>query len=460
MQSGVPGLSKRAEAQLEKSGSSPLMNVLFKTFSNQWDEEYNPDGVINAGLAENSLLHPWLTDFFEKKGSLKLEHTDLTYGTSILGSERIFAALASLYAKHFNPHAPLQSSHIAVSNGLSSMIEHLAACISDEGDSWLIPAPWYNGFLQDLSATSKVEIASVDVPDGEQGELGEVGALEEEMQRREKEGGSKITAILVTNPHNPLGFCYKRDVLLEYARFAERWKLYLVVDEIYALSVFASPDDSALPTFTSILSIDVLTEAGCNPSRIIQLYGLSKDFGANGLRGGNLVCQYNERIMQALSSTAMPMRIGSPTDILWSALLNSPDFPTYLSLNRRALSNAYAYLTSWLKAHNIPYRPANAGHFVLADLRHFVRKVGKVEQTESGQEGEPTRDQEIAFLNKLVEEAKVYWAPGFSYAVSQYGFFRVTFSIHRREQEVALARVEKLCDLKAKALELSKQFPP
>ncbi|BGP49569.1 hypothetical protein JCM10450v2_005463 [Rhodotorula kratochvilovae] len=432
MQHREPPLSRRAVKQQEKSAKSPLLSALFRTFSNLWSED-NPDGVINAGLAENSLLHDWLIAFWERQGTLKIEHADLTYGKSILGSDRIFTALGSLYAAHFKPHDEVKPEHIATSNGLSPMIEHLAAVTSDVGDEWLIPAPWYNGFAQDLNATSQVGIASVSIPVGKTGTLAEVEALEAEMQRRK-------------------GFCYSREVLVEYCKFAERWNLYLISDEIYALSVF-DPDDyaDALP-FTSILSIDVLTEAGCNPSRIIQLYGASKDFGANGIRAGAAVIQHNKRLMGALAANAMPMRMGSPTDILWSALLTSPDLDTYLALNRTALSRAYAFLTAWLRAHDLPYTPANAGHFVLVDFRAHFAKAERA-QVEGGQEKYAC---EIGFLNKVVDSG-VYM--GFSYAVDAPGFFRMTFSIRRHELDIALGRLEKLCGLSAKAKELSGQFP-
>lgn len=52
----VPPLSKRTQTALRKGASSPHSNALFKTFGNQWSEE-NPQGVVNAGLAENSLMH-------------------------------------------------------------------------------------------------------------------------------------------------------------------------------------------------------------------------------------------------------------------------------------------------------------------------------------------------------------------------------------------------------------------
>ncbi|GJN90234.1 hypothetical protein Rhopal_003233-T1 [Rhodotorula paludigena] len=455
MQLHVPGLSERATKQLDETSKSPLFSAIFRTFGNQaslisplrrrlrtaayWSEE-NPDGVVNAGLAENSLLHDWLIKFWERQGTLKIGHTDLTYGTSILGSSRIFSALGEHYQRYFAPHVPVAEKHIATSNGLSPMIEHIAAVISDPGDQWLLPAPWYNGFVPDLNAASQVGIASVSIPAGKNGTLAEVEAMHAEMERRAGDKSApKITAVLVTNPHNPLGFCYTREVLIEYCKFADKWNLYLVSDEIYALSVFDADHSAEVAPFTSILSIDAVREAGCSPARIIQLYGASKDFGANGIRAGNAVCQHNDKFMSALASTAMPMRMGSPTDILWSALLTSPDLEEYLSLNRRALSRAYAYLTAWLRAQDLPYTPANAGHFVLVDYRKHVDKVEPDDNTWENVEDKFIK--EIAFLNKLVD-AGVYCGPG------------------RKEIEVALERIEQLCGMPAKAKELSGQYPP
>ncbi|GAA5999565.1 uncharacterized protein JCM10292_004231 [Rhodotorula paludigena] len=222
MQLHKPGLSERATRQLDETSKSPLFSAIFRTFGNQarlsplnyWSEE-NPDGVVNAGLAENSLLHDWLIKFWERQGTLKIGHTDLTYGTSILGSSRIFSALSEHYQKYFAPHVPVAEKHIATSNGLSPMIEHIAAVISDPGDQWVLPAPWYNGFVPDLSATSQVGIASVSIPAGKNGTLAEVEAMHAEMERRAGDKSApKITAVLVTNPHNPLGFCYTRFVKL------------------------------------------------------------------------------------------------------------------------------------------------------------------------------------------------------------------------------------------------------
>ena len=184
-------------------------------------------------------MHEYLARFWERQGSLRITHTDLTYSTSVLGSDRLFRALSTYFQTYFDPLVPVLPKHIATSNGLGAMIEHVAAAISDPGEAWLVSAPYYYGFGPDLDANSQVQIASVHVPREQCNTLAEVELLDAEMERRERDVVKpKITAVLITNPHNPLGFCYSREVLLAYCRLAQRWNLFLVSDEIYANSVY------------------------------------------------------------------------------------------------------------------------------------------------------------------------------------------------------------------------------
>lgn len=159
-----------------------------------------------------------------------------------------------------------------------------------------------------------------------------------------------------------------------------------------ALSTFET-SHSAVP-FTSILSIDPLVEAHCNPSRIVRdfsrslpvklrssllyniqhvVYSASKDWGVNGLRLGVLVSQANPELHTAMESSCLLMKISSASDILWSSLLLDPvALPTYLEMNRSRLAQAYQHAIRFLEEHEITYRPSNAGHFVWIDLRRYL----------------------------------------------------------------------------------------
>lgn len=126
-----------------------------------------------------------------------------------------------------------------------------------------------------------------------------------------------------------VGFCYSREALLAYCEFAERWNLFLIVDEVYATSIYSSGefyaclwqlqghssqrapsiDASDVQPFISILSLNV----SCHRGRIIQLYGISKDFGSNGLRVGVLVVPENQRLLDAMAPSSLQRKIGSPS---------------------------------------------------------------------------------------------------------------------------------------------------
>lgn len=85
------------------------------------------------------------------------------------------------------------------------MLDHLSSVLCDDGEAVILPTPFYNGFEEDMGDRSGVHLVDVEILEGEHGELKEVERLEKEMERREKEGGAKVRAVLITNPHNPLG---------------------------------------------------------------------------------------------------------------------------------------------------------------------------------------------------------------------------------------------------------------
>lgn len=73
-------------------------------------------------------------------------------------------------------------------------------------------------------------------------------ACMERAYRQAAEYGARLEAVLLCNPHNPVGQCYDREVLGAIMKFCHQDRLHLIFDEIYTLSAFAEP-------FTSVLSI-------------------------------------------------------------------------------------------------------------------------------------------------------------------------------------------------------------
>lgn len=351
--------------------------------------------------------------------------TESGTGTSVAGSERLFSALRHFYAEQIHARKPLEREHIIAMTGATAVLDQLAFVLGDPGDSIVVPAPRYNAIPEDFQTKALVRCVEAPVTLDEAGTLAEIARVDEVLTKE----GNKCKAILIINPHNPLGFCYTREMLFEYARLAEKHNVFLICDEIYATSVYKSDLTDASP-FTSILSLD-LTPAKVNPARILQIYGASKDFGSNGLRIGVLVCQDNPSFYAGMMAMApFVVKISSPADSMWSSLLASAELPDYIRKNQEALGEAYAYVTSWLRDRSIPYRPANAGHFVLIDLRKFCASPASV-------------NAEIALAQEMLQGG-VYLGPGFSYAVNQPGWFRLTFSIDRQLLDKVLNRLDRI----------------
>ena len=60
----------------------------------------------------------------------------------------------------------------------------------------------------------------------------------EEAILKAAKDGVKIRALLLCNPHNPLGKCYTVDALKAHFVLCKKYNIHLISDEIYGLSVF------------------------------------------------------------------------------------------------------------------------------------------------------------------------------------------------------------------------------
>jgi len=98
---------------------------------------------------------------------------------------------------------------------------------------------------------------------------------------------SRIKAVLLCNPHNPLSRCYPKKALLEVMEFCQEHGLHLIVDEIYALTDLNGAPEKA-PKFVSALSLaEPLVPEGAvkvDPSRVHVVWSASKVFGMSGFR--------------------------------------------------------------------------------------------------------------------------------------------------------------------------------
>ncbi|KAK0565889.1 hypothetical protein OC844_000997 [Tilletia horrida] len=429
-------LSKRGQSHAAKI--SPFWAIFDCMLQDAYCPKSNPDGVVNMAIANNSLMEAELLQFANTHRTL--EPTDLTYGTSLFGSTRLFNALSHHFNAHFSPFESVRPEHIITGPGCGSLLDQLSTHLLDDGDAFLCAQPFYNGFPADAEPRAGVSVVGVRSPYGA-GEGVEdewyrgAGALAGFEDALLAEHG-RVKAVLLCQPHNPIGRCYDRAAVIAYGRFCQKHDLHLVSDEIYALSTFATSDNAEPQPFVSALSIDWEAE-GVHPSRISVIYSASKDTGMNGIRVGALVTQHNPDLMAAMKVTAKLNMVGSPADALFSALLTDAHFfPRFVATNRARLSASYETIKSWLQHHGIRYQPANAGHFVMVDFTPLLPTVDK-----DGKKITDLRDADTMLWAKALEH-KVAITPGSNYAYPRPGVFRVTFSLLPQALAEGLRRLE------------------
>ncbi|KAF8632797.1 hypothetical protein AX17_004759 [Amanita inopinata Kibby_2008] len=153
------------------------------------------------------------------------------------------------YDPNNNPNARSSNALLALLHNLNSIFITTFA------------TPYCQGF--DLNDITPV---GVPVPISDMFTPVELTHFEKALQKSNYEG-TTIKAVILRNPHNPLGRSYPPQVTVEYFRFCEKHNLHLISSEIYALSDFPSSDVSNTQPFVSALSFD-LKEHGINASRV------------------------------------------------------------------------------------------------------------------------------------------------------------------------------------------------
>ncbi|EGO00738.1 hypothetical protein SERLA73DRAFT_178645 [Serpula lacrymans var. lacrymans S7.3] len=433
--SGQTALSSYGQAKAETRKTALQLQ---KNMRDSYHEKTNIDGIVNIGVAENTLMYEDLREYFER--NLHLTPTDFTYGDGLTGTMRLCTAVSRFLNSYFEPYRPVVPDHLIMGSGLMTVLSQVTRVIADPGDGILLASPYYQGFDVSFTVQNGIIPIGVPIPASDMFTVKELTHLKRGLQESTAKGIT-IKAVMLCNPHNPLGRCYPPDVIIAYCRFCEDHNIHLLSDEVYALSVFPSCDVPDPEPFVSVLSID-LEKHGVNPSRVHALYGMSKDFNANGFRAGVFVSQSNPMLIETLTVTTIFMVISSVTDTLWSTLLMDESYlPAFITKNQLLLRDAYEYVTSWLRFHNLPYIPSSAGHFLMVDLRPVLSDVDRYASLLSITPEHNMRERELALARFLLAH-KVSIIPGANCHIAEGGWFRLTFSVRRDFIDVALGRIE------------------
>ncbi len=347
----------------------------------------------------------------------------LTYGDGSVGSDDLRGAIAKFVNDHFGPVEKIGYTSVTVLNGVSAILDCVAWCVCDEGESILIGRPFYVGFVSDFMNRAKVDLVAVAFGEVDPMSLAAVVEYEKAIEEATSRG-KKIKALVLCSPHNPLGRCYTPDVLEAYLRLCSKYGIHMISDEVYAMSVFPNNDVPKPIPFRSVLSLEY--RKLIDPALLHVLYGMSKDFCSNGLRIGAFISTDNPELHAAMRAISKFAWSSSLADLAWSSILSDEPFlQVYFTKLTTQLTKAYNLCTSILRGMNVPYSPANSGPFLWINLSGFLQR--KTIESE--------RDLALRMI-----KAGLWLATGEAYRSEEPGWFRLTFAVPEPEIRLGLER--------------------
>jgi aspartate/methionine/tyrosine aminotransferase len=392
----------------------------------------NPD-VINLAVAENVLIFDRFKKIFQDSTSFTLANTK--YPQFFYGEVSVRQMTANLLSKTFEHK--VEPAHLSGVSGVSAALENLAFALFSPGDTVLVPTPYWQGFKWCFQQRPRMTIIPVDLlpQDGFKLTVSDVKKAYDDA-----DPNNKPKAVVLTNPHNPLGINYERELLEElYTWVLTKTKMHIISDEMYCHSQIDKPG----PDFVSAFALNVYKR---NKDRVHIVWGFAKDFGLSGFKAGFIVstCEKVHNHVRSNISVDIPDRYGwfSPFDSLKNFMLQNILSADNGDLPHEAMQEYKKKLTIAFKKIEQLFNeckdiklhpPTRAAQFFWLDLRAYLDRVPSNYKFSSLKASDLLDHPECAetedrLLKYIANQGKVQLLPGQTLSCKEPGFFRLCFT--------------------------------
>ncbi|CAD6199275.1 unnamed protein product [Caenorhabditis auriculariae] len=230
-----------------------------------------------------------------------------------------------------------------------------------------------------------------------------------------------VKGIVIINPHNPLGVVFDQDQVIRLCNWAASQNLYVIIDEIFANSVF---DPKA--NFKSFLCY---YKKLARPDHVAYMWGFSKDYGVPGFKFAVI-----HSTSPTLRAVLGKLEYYSPVsclvqDFAVKFLADNEWLQNYHKTLKHRLAVHYNFTVKHFKEMRIPYVPAQGGFCVFADFSEMLKsKTSKAELE----------------LWRKVATGGVMLTPGDHQKCLKPGWFRLVFACTKEELQEGIRRLYKL----------------
>lgn len=299
---------------------------------------------------------------------------------------------------------------IIVSNGAKQCLANAFMAILNEGDEVVVPRPYWVSYPELIKLAGGVPVYA---------DSREEENFKYTIKALEAKVTDKTKAIIINSPNNPTGTIYRKEELLELAKFCEDHDIIIISDEIYEKLIYDGEEH---------ISIASLTKYSYENTIVIN--GLSKSSAMTGWRIGYAAAR--KEIVKLMTSiqSHMTSNINSMSQYAAvEALRNSEESLKAMvkEFNKRRL-----YMIERLNhIKDIKYIVPKGAFYVMIDVSNFYGK--KINGT--------LIQDSLSFSKELLEEEKVAVVPGIGFGVDNY--IRLSYATSKGNIEEGINRIEK-----------------
>ena len=278
-------------------------------------------------------------------------------------------------------------SEIMVTVGAMEGLYLALLSITNPGDEYIIPAPYYVNYGQMVHMCGGVPVI-VDKP------------AEEPLSFRTEDIEAAITtktkAIIINTPSNPSGKIISWNKIEKLAELAKKHDLYVISDEVYKCLIYGENK------FKSIVSIEGMRE------RTILTNSLSKEFCMTGWRIGYVLA--NKEIVANMTKLQENVCACAPLPSQYAAIEALSSKEDYSANMKSIFSERRDALVSGINSiKGLSCTPPDATFYLMVD----ISKTGL---------------KSFDFACKLLESVHVAVVPGVTYGQSCDNYVRIAFT--------------------------------
>jgi len=356
------------------------------------------EGVISLGVGEPDFATPWHISEAAIE-SLKKGYTMYTSNSGMPElRQELSRYLRNNYNLEYNPDGEL-----LITVGVSEALDLAMRALLNPGDEVIMSDPCYVSYNPCITLAGGIPVM---VPTNEENNF-ELSAADIETRIT-----SRTKAILIGYPANPTGAVMSRDKLAEIAEVAQRHRILVISDEIYAKLVY----DVEHTCFATLPGMKENT---------ILLNGFSKTYAMTGWRIGYAAAP--REIIAAMTKIHQYTMMCAPTMgqvAAIEALRAGEDSATEMveDYNRRRLVMVKGLRDIGLSC----FEPKGAFYAFPS-----IKRTGMTSEE---------------FAERLLTEEKVAVVPGSAFGECGEGYVRCCYATSLAEIEESLARMKRFVD--------------